>query len=197
MRRALHLSYTGTLPSISQGFFGLFLVGADLDVLFKIVAGIRPYCVYCQFPLHAFFRVKTSPTFLHFLGLSYKKRGSVLVVAVKAFSFYSVVILYFLLFWWWQVFCISTSSYVDARLYVDHESRLYSVANEDERPCSQHCPCLPLQERAKADPYVFSLATNPFYLWLICTIFTEAGEEFVPKTLTQLYTWVILVFAHR
>ena len=89
-------------------------------------------------------------------------------------------------------------SYVDARLYVDHESRLYSVANhEDERPCSKHCPCLPLQERAKADPYVFSLATNPFYLWLICTIFTEAGEEFVPKTLTQLYTWVILVFAHR
>lgn len=90
-------------------------------------------------------------------------------------------------------------SYVDARLYVDHESsRLYSVANgDDERPCTKHCPCLPLRERAKSDPYVFSLATNPFYLWLICTIFTEAGEEFVPKTLTQLYTWVMLVFAHR
>jgi len=88
-------------------------------------------------------------------------------------------------------------SYVDARLFVDHETRLYSVANDDERPCSRTCPCLPLQDRARSDPYVFSLATNPFYLWLICTIFTEAGEEFVPKTLTQLYTWVMLVFAHR
>lgn len=90
-------------------------------------------------------------------------------------------------------------SYVDARLYVDHEnSHLYSVSNDDfERPCTKHCPCLPLRERAHSDPYVFSLATNPFYLWLICTIFTEAGEEFVPKTLTQLYTWVMLVFAHR
>lgn len=86
-------------------------------------------------------------------------------------------------------------SYVDARLYVDHQH--YSVGNDDERPCTKHCPCLPLRDRAKSDPYVFSLATNPFYLWLICTIFTEAGEEFVPKTLTQLYTWVILVFAHR
>ena len=28
-------------------------------------------------------------------------------------------------------------------------------------------------------------------------IFTEAGEDFVPKTLTQLYTWVMLVFANR
>ena len=91
------------------------------------------------------------------------------------------------------------SSYVDARLFVDHDqaSRLYSVANEEERPCGRTCPCLPLQDRARSDPYVFSLATNPFYLWLICTIFTEAGEEFVPKTLTQLYTWVMLVFAHR
>ena len=96
-------------------------------------------------------------------------------------------------------FLISVSSYVDARLYVDHDrSGLYSVANDDfERPCSKHCPCIPLRERAHSDPYVFSLATNPFYLWLICTIFTEAGEEFVPKTLTQLYTWVMLVFAHR
>ena len=86
-------------------------------------------------------------------------------------------------------------SYVDARQYVDHHA--YSVSMEEERPCIPGCPCLPLRDRAKSDPYVFSLATNPFYLWLICTIFTEAGEEFVPKTLTQLYTWVMLVFAHR
>ena len=92
-------------------------------------------------------------------------------------------------------FFLLSFSYVDARLYVDQG--IYSVANDDERPCTKYCPCLPLQERAKSDPYVFSLATNPFYLWLICTIFTEAGEEFVPKTLTQLYTWVMLVFAHR
>ena len=99
----------------------------------------------------------------------------------------------------WTVFSHFHFSYVDARLYVDHEnSHLYSVSNDDfERPCTKHCPCLPLRERAHSDPYVFSLATNPFYLWLICTIFTEAGEEFVPKTLTQLYTWVMLVFAHR
>ena len=49
----------------------------------------------------------------------------------------------------------------------------------------------------RSDPYIFSLATNPFYLWLICTIFSEAGEDFIPKTLTQLYTWVMLVFANR
>lgn len=49
----------------------------------------------------------------------------------------------------------------------------------------------------RSDPYIFSLATNPFYLWLICTIFTEVGEAFVPRTLTQLYTWVILVFGNR
>ncbi|CAB4065157.1 unnamed protein product [Lepeophtheirus salmonis] len=61
-------------------------------------------------------------------------------------------------------------SYVDARQqYMDRIS-----LSEDERP-----------------------STNPFYLWLICTIFSETGEEFVPKTLTQLYTWVMLVFAHR
>ena len=99
----------------------------------------------------------------------------------------------------WTVFSHFHSSYVDARLYVDHERNgLYSVANDDfEHPCSKHCPCIPLRTRAHADPYVFSLATNPFYLWLICTIFTEAGDEYVPKTLTQLYTWVMLVFAHR
>ncbi len=50
---------------------------------------------------------------------------------------------------------------------------------------------------SRSDPYIFSLATNPFYLWLICTIFSEAGEDFIPKTLTQLYTWVMLVFANR
>lgn len=89
-------------------------------------------------------------------------------------------------------------SYIDARHYPVNDSRFYSVANDvDERPCGKGCLCQPLQERARSDPYIFSLATNPFYLWLICTIFTEAGEDFVPKTLTQLYTWVMLVFAHR
>ena len=103
-----------------------------------------------------------------------------------------------LFFWCLDRFSHFYFSYVDARQFVDHESnRLYSVAMDEERPCTKQCPCLPLRDRAKSDPYVFSLATNPFYLWLICTIFTEAGEEFVPKTLTQLYTWVMLVFAHR
>ena len=45
--------------------------------------------------------------------------------------------------------------------------------------------------------YIFSLASNPFYLWLICTIFYEAGEGYVPTTLTQLYTWVIIVFSNQ
>ena len=45
--------------------------------------------------------------------------------------------------------------------------------------------------------YIFSLASNPFYLWLICTIFYEAGEGYVPTTLTQLYTWVMLVFSNQ
>ena len=36
------------------------------------------------------------------------------------------------------------------------------------------------------DRYIFSLASNPFYLWLICTIFYEAGEGYVPTTLTQV-----------
>ena len=61
--------------------------------------------------------------------------------------------------------------------------------------------------------YIFSLASNPFYLWLICTIFYEvcsalkimgailyclqAGEGYVPRTLTQLYTWVMLVFSNQ
>ena len=74
---------------------------------------------------------------------------------------------------------------------------LTSLMHDEERPCSPSCPCQALQIRAKSDPYIFSLATNPFYLWLICTIFSEAGEEFIPKTLTQLYTWVMLVFANR
>eukprot|EP00095_Tigriopus_kingsejongensis_P008904 maker-scaffold1538_size36768-snap-gene-0.10 protein:Tk08904 transcript:maker-scaffold1538_size36768-snap-gene-0.10-mRNA-1 annotation:"lrr and pyd domains-containing protein 3-like" len=63
--------------------------------------------------------------------------------------------------------------------------------------CTEECACHALQQRARSDPYIFSLATNPFYLWLICTIFSEAGEEFIPKTLTQLYTWVMIVFAQR
>ena len=75
--------------------------------------------------------------------------------------------------------------------------RSLAMNEVEERPCSERCPCQPLQNRARADPYIFSLATNPFYLWLICTIFSEAGEDFIPKTLTQLYTWVMLVFANR
>ena len=89
----------------------------------------------------------------------------------------------------------SPYSYVDARYHVDHVSTWQHL--EEERPCGESCPCQPLQHRARADPYIFSLATNPFYLWLICTIFSEAGEDFIPKTLTQLYTWVMLVFANR
>jgi len=95
-------------------------------------------------------------------------------------------------------------SYVDARQYHLEDSRLYAVTTggrggsyDEESPCGDRCPCQKLQYRAKNDPYIFSLATNPFYLWLICTIFTEAGEDFVPRTLTQLYTWVMLVFANR
>lgn len=69
--------------------------------------------------------------------------------------------------------------------------------SEREGLCPEDCACHALQQRARCDPYIFSLATNPFYLWLICTIFSEAGEEFIPKTLTQLYTWVMIVFAQR
>ena len=119
---------------------------------------------------------------------------------VYIFLIYTACLLLAQFFLGWEAYSLfyHFSSYVDARLFVDHDQgRLYSVANEEERPCGRTCPCLPLQDRARSDPYVFSLATNPFYLWLICTIFTEAGEEFVPKTLTQLYTWVMLVFAHR
>ena len=88
---------------------------------------------------------------------------------------------------------------MEARQYVDAGAMVKAVATtpEDERPCSESCQCQALQKRARSDPYIFSLATNPFYLWLICTIFSEAGEEFIPKTLTQLYTWVMLVFANR
>ena len=69
--------------------------------------------------------------------------------------------------------------------------------------CTELCPCRTLQQRARADRlkssflflwrnlflcgrYIFSLASNPFYLWLICTIFYEAGEGYVPTTLTQV-----------
>ena len=87
---------------------------------------------------------------------------------------------------------------------------------ETELQCSEICPCRTLQNRARADRcrdiiiimitvitiivivrYIFSLASNPFYLWLICTIFYEAGEGYVPRTLTQLYTWVMLVFSNQ
>ena len=40
----------------------------------------------------------------------------------------------------------------------------------DERQCSEACACQKLQDRARNDPYIFSLAPNPFYLWLICTV---------------------------
>ena len=75
------------------------------------------------------------------------------------------------------------------------ENKLVSVDQELE--CSEICPCRTLQNRAKSDRYIFSLASNPFYLWLICTIFYEAGEGYVPTTLTQLYTWVMLVFSNQ
>ena len=72
-----------------------------------------------------------------------------------------------------------------------------SVSGEEELQCSELCPCRTLQNRARADRYIFSLASNPFYLWLICTIFYEAGEGYIPTTLTQLYTWVMLVFSNQ
>ncbi len=96
-----------------------------------------------------------------------------------------------------NLFSIHPSSYVDARMNADVPVVTLSNGTVEERPCMESCPCQPLQQRARADPYIFSLATNPFYLWLICTIFSEAGEDFIPKTLTQLYTWVMLVFANR
>ena len=40
----------------------------------------------------------------------------------------------------------------------------------DERQCGDACACQKLQDRARNDPYIFSLAPNPFYLWLICTV---------------------------
>ena len=61
-------------------------------------------------------------------------------------------------------------------------------------PCIKFCPCLPLQDQAHLDYHGFFLATNPFYLWLICTIFSDLGKKIVPETLTQLY---MFVFAHR
>jgi len=72
------------------------------------------------------------------------------------------------------------------------------ISTDDfEVECTELCPCRTLQTRARADRYIFSLASNPFYLWLICTIFYEAGEGYVPTTLTQLYTWVMLVFSNQ
>ncbi|XP_023321296.1 NACHT, LRR and PYD domains-containing protein 12 [Eurytemora carolleeae] len=72
------------------------------------------------------------------------------------------------------------------------------ISTDDfEIPCTELCPCRSLQQRALSDRYIFSLASNPFYLWLLCTIFYEAGEGYVPRTLTQLYTWVILVFSNQ
>ena len=74
-------------------------------------------------------------------------------------------------------FPLLISSYVDARQYHLEDSRLYAVTSggrggsyDEESPCGDRCPCQKLQYRAKNDPYIFSLATNPFYLWLICTV---------------------------
>jgi len=96
---------------------------------------------------------------------------------------------------------LALGSYVDARLHPETAIAAHRHHADEsldaERPCEDDCPCQALQKRARADPYIFSLATNPFYLWLICTIFSEAGEDFIPRTLTQLYTWVMLVFANR
>ena len=76
-----------------------------------------------------------------------------------------------------QFFLHLISSYVDARQYHLEDSRLYAVTTggrggsyDEESPCGDRCPCQKLQYRAKNDPYIFSLATNPFYLWLICTV---------------------------
>ena len=93
------------------------------------------------------------------------------------------------------------------------ENKLTADTEDVELQCSEICPCRTLQNRARADRwrhpcphhlfkvilirYIFSLASNPFYLWLICTIFYEAGEGYVPRTLTQLYTWVMLVFSNQ
>ena len=85
--------------------------------------------------------------------------------------------------WKWPSFVLNIffplliSSYVDARQYHLEDSRLYAVTTggrggsyDEESPCGDRCPCQKLQYRAKNDPYIFSLATNPFYLWLICTV---------------------------
>ena len=92
-------------------------------------------------------------------------------------------------------------------LYEFYEKNEFSCKVE----CTELCPCRTLQQRARADRslpfhfsclirwiseqvykiimtrYIFSLASNPFYLWLICTIFYEAGEGYVPTTLTQVH----------
>ena len=44
-------------------------------------------------------------------------------------------------------------SYVDARMNADVS--LTSSGAIEERPCTETCPCQPLQIRARADPYIF------------------------------------------
>jgi len=83
--------------------------------------------------------------------------------------------------------CAFIHSFVENKISTD----------EYEVLCTEICPCRVLQQRALSDRYIFSLASNPFYLWLLCTIFYEAGEGYIPRTLTQLYTWVILVFSNK
>ena len=51
----------------------------------------------------------------------------------------------------------------------------------DERQCSESCACQKLQDRARNDPYIFSLAPNPFYLWLICTVSFIFDVLFISK----------------
>ena len=91
--------------------------------------------------------------------------------------------------------CAFIHTFVENKLTADTET-------ETELQCSEICPCRTLQNRARADRYrditviimmitslltchclimvryIFSLASNPFYLWLICTIFYEVGEIF-------------------
>ena len=52
----------------------------------------------------------------------------------------------------------------------------------DERQCGDTCACQKLQDRARNDPYIFSLAPNPFYLWLICTVSNFLSMSFSQST---------------
>ena len=55
--------------------------------------------------------------------------------------------------------------------FLNHVYISYTGHHEiDERQCGDTCACQKLQDRARNDPYIFSLAPNPFYLWLICTV---------------------------